>query len=390
MLKWSLLCFLAFFAGNAAAETIAVVGDSISTGGASHSALAFDIDKMEAVFTGKTSLGIDQATFDFLRGEGIPEPLTPPERLGLSPREFTHPLVWIFNSFVTSMSSQYLDMEEFSWAYLLGRLRNDTVLIAARDGEKSFQARQQIDRILDGAKGQPIDHVFIFFTGNDICAGHPSLITSREEYVANIDRAVRYLIKNAKPKEGGGITHVWLMDPLGVSQLVTSPVIQNKKIIAYGKEHTCKELQSDQLDKTMALDPVVADAPAAIQPTDPQMTKAVEERGGRMGLRAILAQIFQGGPYGLCPSLFNYHQTGSLDDLIPVSNALAAYREGLAELAKNLNALSPLYRVQQLNAPASLMFAADDIGNDCFHLSVRGQMKIAKAVKAEMMAKFSL
>lgn len=383
MPKFRLLCFLALFAGNAAAETIAVVGDSISTGGASHSALFFDIDKMEDVFTGKASLAIDQATLDFLSKEGLPAPMPPPNRLGLSPREFTHPLVWIFNSFVTSMSTQYLDMEEFSWGNLLGRMRNDTIYIAARDGEKSFQARQQIDRILDGAKGASFDHVFIFFTGNDICAGHPSLITTRDEYVSNINNAVRYLIKNAKPK-AGTLTHIWLMDPLGVSQLATSPAIQNKKIIAYGKEHTCKELQSDELDKSMSIDPESADAKGQAE------IKGPDSRNGRLGLRAILAQIFQGGPYGLCPSLFTYQKTGSLEDLIPVSNALVGYREGLAELAKNLNDMNPQFRVHQLNAPASLMFEADDIGNDCFHLSVRGQMKIAKAVKAEMTAKFAL
>ena len=383
MLKLSLLSFLVLFTGNAAAETIAVVGDSISTGGASHSALFFDIDKMENVFTGKAILSIDQATLDFLGKEGLQAPMPPPVRLGLSPREFTHPLTWIFNSFVASMSTQYLDMEEFSWGNLLGRMRNDTILIAARDGEKSFQARQQVDRILDGAKDQSLDHVFVFFTGNDICASNPTYITTRDEYVSNINKAVRYLMKNAKPK-AGALTHVWLMDPLGVSQLATSPAIQNKKIIAYGKEHTCKELQSDQLDKVMAIQPEAVDAKGQAELTVP------ETKGRRLGLRAILAQIFQGGPYGLCPSLFNYHKTGSLEDLTPVSNALAGYREGLTELAKNLNDVSPLYRVHQLNAPSSLMFEAEDIGNDCFHLSVRGQMKIAKAVKAELKEKFSL
>ncbi len=174
------------------------------------------------------------------------------------------------------------------------------------------------------------------------------------------------------------------MDPLGVSQLATSPEIQSKKIIAYGKEHTCKELQSDQLDKTMTLSPEPTDAKGAAE------TPSAGATSSSLGLRAILSQIFQGGPYGLCPSLFAYHQSGSLDDLIPISNALVGYREGLVELAKNLNDVSPHYRVHQLNAPATLMFAAEDIGNDCFHLSVKGQLKIAKVIQAELKEKFSL
>jgi hypothetical protein len=133
---------------------------------------------------------------------------------------------------------------------------------------------------------------------------------------------------------------------------------------------SCKAVQSDQLEKDLVGNPTP------------------EEATGRLGLRAILAQVFQGGTYGLCPSLFNYHTTGSLEDLLPISNALQGYRNGLSELAKNLNDLSPLFRVQQINAPASIMFEADDIGNDCFHLSVKGQLKLAKAVKAEMQTKY--
>jgi hypothetical protein len=370
MLKLSLILSIALMSQNAAAATIALIGDSISTGGASHSALAFDIDRMEAVISGRTPVGVDQATVDFLSAEGIPAPYTGVERLGLSPREFTHPLVWMFNNFVTSMSTQFLDTEEFSWGYLLGRMRGDNTIIAARDGEKSFQARLQIDRLLDGAPDTALDHVFVFFTGNDICAPHPSLVTTKNDYLANINDAVRYLIRNAKPKAGGGLTHVWLLDPLGVSQIATSPAILNKKVTAYGKEVSCKDLQSDQIEKDLVGNPTP------------------NEASGRLGLRAILAQVFQGGPYGLCPSLFNYHSTGSLEDLLPISNALQGYREGLTELSKNLNDVSPLYRVQQINAPASIMFEADDIGNDCFHLSVKGQLKVAKAVKAEMQTKY--
>ncbi len=352
------------------AGTIAVIGDSISTGGASHSALAFDIEKMETVFNGQQKLDIDPATRDFLSREGITPPLTPPQRLGLSPREFTHPLVWIFNNFVTSMSTQYLDMEEYSWGYLLSRFHGDTILIAARDGEKSFQARQQVDRILDNAKDQSLDQVFIFFTGNDICAADPALITTRDEYTQNIGTAVRYLIKNARPKLNGGITHIWLMDPLGVSQLATSPEILSKRIPAFGAEHSCRELQSDEVNKGF-------------------ISKQTDDASS-LGMRAILSQIFQGGPYGLCPSLFAYHKTGTLEDLMPVSNALASYREGLIDLVKELDTVNPAYRVHQLNAPSTLMFAAEDIGNDCFHLSVRGHMKIAKAIREEMRTRYSM
>lgn len=367
ILPWILATLLQSQSGLAA--TIGIVGDSISTGGASHPALAFDLDRISAVFTGAQKLEADQATLDFLSAEGV---TTPPnaKRLDLSPREYVHPLVWMFNSFVTSMSSQYLDTLDFAWGSLLGRLRgHDEVFVAARDGEKSLLARQQMDRILDGVKGEALDHLFVFYTGNDLCGAVPEYMTSPSEYSNSIEEAVRYYILNAKPKSNGDITHVWLVSPLNVSQLVTSKVIQNKRVFAYGKERSCKELQSDQFDKNLMGTP---------SPDDKNI-----------GLRPILAQIFQGGPYGLCPTLFAYHQGNSLEALQPLSDALAGYRKELQELSKRLNEVSPLFRVQNISSAAPIEFAAEDIANDCFHLSLKGQMRVAKAIRAEMEQKLA-
>ncbi len=354
---------LGFLSPQASAGTIAILGDSISTGGASHSALAFDFDRMENVFTDRTDLGMDAGTRDFLKAEGIDK--IDSERLDLARREFIHPLMWMFNSFVTAMSSHYLDTEEYAWGSLLGALRGDHVLIAARDGERAMHAKQQVDRLLEATEGRAVDNVFVFFTGNDICASVPEAITPEDEYVESIEEALHYYMKNAQ-SEGGHVTRIWLLNPLGVSQLTTSPVIQNKKIFAYGADHTCQELQSDQLDKKLN-----AEAPA----------------GSNIGMRTIMTQLFSGGTFGLCPTLFAYHQTKSLDTLLPVSNALRAYGDGLSRLADKLNKLDPKFRIASLSSTSSLSFAADDIANDCFHLSVRGQLKVAQTIKTELQAK---
>ncbi len=364
VLPWILALSLQVHAESLSAATIGIVGDSISTGGASHPSLAFDMDRLAALFGSAQKLAPDQATLDFLASEGVASPANA-RRLDLSPREFVHPLVWIFNSFVTSVSSQYLDSLDNAWGTLLGRLRGtDEIYVAARDGEKSVLARQQIDRILDGVKGEALDHLFVFYTGNDLCASVPEYMTSPSDYSDSIEEAIRYYMLNAKPKANGDITHIWLVSPLNVSQLVTSPAIQSKRVLAYGKERSCKELQSDQFEKNLAGNPSPKDE--------------------NIGLRPILAQIFQGGPHGLCPTLFAYHDNNSLEVLQPVSDALAGYRKELGELSKRLNEVSPLFRVQNLSSAAPIEFAADEIGNDCFHLSVKGQMRIAKALRSEM------
>ena len=366
---WILALGLCFSGGIARAETIGIIGDSISTGGASHSALAFDIERLHAIFSGAQKLDVDQATLDFLSTEGVQNPANA-RRLDLSPREFVHPLVWIFNSFVTSMSSQYLDSLDNSWGSLLGRLRgNAQVLVAARDGEKAMHARQQVDRILDGVQGEALDHLFVFYTGNDICAVVPELLTSGKEYVNDIEEALRYYIRNAKPKANGQLTHIWLVNPLNATQLVTSRDIQAKRVLAYGKERSCKELQGNQFEKNLMGTPSPSETPSS------------------MAIRPILAQVFQSGPYGLCPTLFAYQNNSSLETLQPVSDALSSYRSGLGELAKRLNEWNPLFRVHNLSATSPIEFAADDIANDCFHLSLRGQMRVAKAIRSELEAK---
>jgi hypothetical protein len=362
LLPWLLV--LLTQAQSLQAATIGIMGDSISTGGASHPSLAFDMDRLAVLFESESRPEPDQQTLDFLAAEGV---VSPPNarRLDLSPREFSHPLIWIFNSFVTSVSSQYLDSLDNAWGTLLGRLRgNDEIFVAARDGEKSLLARQQIDRILDGVKGEALDHLFIFYTGNDLCGAFPEAMTSPADYSDSIEEAVRYYIMNAKPKRRGSITHIWLVSPLNVSQLVTSQTIQSKRVLAFGKQRSCKELQADQFDK--------------------DLSGAPSTNEDNIGLRPILAQIFRGGPHALCPTLFAYHDSNSLEALQPVSDALSGYRRVLVPLAKRLNDINPLFRVQNLSSVAPIEFEAEDIANDCFHLSVKGQMKVAKTLRSEM------
>ncbi len=346
--------------------TIGVIGDSISTGAATNAELAFDIDRMHAVLTGKAPTGADPATIDFLKSEGVAQD-SEIHRLDLSPREFVHPLVWMFNRFVLSVSHQYLDTIDYAWPSLLARMRGgDKVYIAAKDGEKVIHAKQQVDRLLDGIPGEALDHIFVFFTGNDVCAAYPEMLTTADDYKKSLDKAIRYYIKNAKPKANGDITHIWLVAPLNVSQLVTSREIQEKKVFAFGKERSCKELQGDQFEKNLLANPKTEDAKDGL------------------GIRPILAQVFQGGPYGLCPTLFEYQKDGSLDTLQPVSNAIAGYRDKVSELAKSLNELNPSFRVQSLVSASPVDFRADEIANDCFHLSVKGQLRIAKSLKGEI------
>lgn len=372
-----LICASALFFGYSPqikAQTLAFIGDSISTGGASHSELGFDFERLSKVFMGETSVLPDAATVDFLRTNAAIElGEERPTRLNFARREFTHPVSWMSNRFVGSVFSRYLDTEEYSWGFLLSRLAQiqaNEVVIAARDGEKSLHARPQVDRILEANGGKAPLHTFLFYTGNDLCAPDVQLATHIDDYQENIEVAVRYMINNAEVSKGPA--HIWLVDPVGLLQLVTSPSIAQKQVPAFGKTMTCSDLQGGRnlLDKSAAASTV----------GNPSSVEEMEKESLRAGLRAMFDFLLGRGPQQLCPSLFS--RDGS-ESQLQLSELLQGYRRGLDKIQKKLNQASPNFRVHHVQASSKVIFEGEDIANDCFHLSAQGQLKVAKAVFEE-------
>lgn len=368
------------------AQSLAFIGDSISTGGASHPELAFDFDRLSKVFLDELSVAPDAATLDFLRNDsGIELGDIPPTRLGLSKREYTHPVSWVSNRFVTSVFSRYLDTEEYSWGFLLSRIadiRAQDVVIAARDGEKSLHARAQVDRILEANGGKAPAHTFILFTGNDLCAPDLQLATLAADYQKSIETAVRYFIANAKVEKEGGIAHIWMVDPVGLLQLVTSPSIAQKKIPAFGKTMTCSDLQAGRDLHSPAPIPATGLPPKLKDSADAKSPEEFEKESTRAGLRTMFDFLLSRGPQQLCPSLFASGGSTSQNQL-ELSELLQGYRKALDKIQKKLNNASPSFRVHHVKASSDVIFEGEDIGNDCFHLSARGQLKVAKAVFSE-------
>jgi hypothetical protein len=120
-----LLAGLVSWTGPARADTVAFLGDSISTGGASHETLRFDLELLSQIFAGKVDMSPGPEYYKILNEtwEPIEQPAMAPRRLNFSPREFANPFSWVTDSAMLVLGRHYLDTEEYSWGYLLGRKR---------------------------------------------------------------------------------------------------------------------------------------------------------------------------------------------------------------------------------------------------------------------------
>ena len=154
-------------------QTMAIIGDSISTGGATHQSLRFDMNRLMEILSGHREIEPEPKTLDWLRQQGIPftDSMPAPNRLRPSTREFQDGLTWFFKHFIMQLAQSYVDTEQYSWGYMVGTslgIRPENMLLAAENGARMQGAIRQIDRILDHTDGYLPNHVFLFFTGNDV------------------------------------------------------------------------------------------------------------------------------------------------------------------------------------------------------------------------------
>ena len=363
-MSFRLLVFLMMMAASQVyAGQVAFLGDSLSTGGAAHPYLQYDKSHFRSVFEGKVKLSPDDDYFKFLNenGHGISEAAAP-QRLPRAKREFLHPVFWFTDNLWTSFSSQFLDAEEYSWAYLTARKFGydpKDILIAARDGERMHHGVRQVDRLLDYTNGQVPEKVFIFFSGNDLCANTLDTVTTGDAYEDKLMDTLKYLRRNGQAAPGG--TKVYLMNPVGVLQVVTSASIQKKQVPYYGKTLTCREIQTKK--------PVPG---AGVQ---------MEEDADLVDLAV---NFIASTPVGYCNTLFSIHD-GDSQTQITLSNRLNQYRSALKSAAKKMNEFAGTdFVFYHLESSKDVLFEAEDIANDCFHLSLQGHYKIMDKVLGDI------
>ena len=90
----------------------------------------------------------------------------------------------------------------------------------------------------------------------------------------------------------------------------------------------------------------------------------------------------------MCPTLFgrNLDYRGDEQNTI-LANRMRTFREALQKSVKNANAYADregvAVKFHYLSETEKLKFRAEDIANDCFHLSEVGQKRLAEIISKE-------
>ena len=364
--------------------TVAVLGDSLATGAVAHPALRYDRKTLLDIFTGKLALTVDEGMRQQIKASGFvvyPDG-TGPRRLIPSSREAdAGALSWVVHYAILSFSHRFLDAEELSWGYLVatstGVVPSD-VLIAAEDGARMSAAIRQVDRVLDAMHNALPRHLFMFFTGNDLCGPTMDYVTGADEYGEYLEKALLYMLENGSPGEQGA--DIWVMDPVGLLQLVQSESIQKKEVEAHGRKMRCSELQ------TYVSDPRQRSA-------DVQRMSADAGTGRYSPVASVFVAQFPESPAYYCPTVLGLSFDGrGKENQTILANRLRSYREeiGTAIAKVKQHALfrkaSGRVRFHQITGTGKVLFNGEDIANDCFHLSLTGQLKIARTVMSDLRA----
>ncbi len=353
-------------------DGMAILGDSISTGAASHPALEYDPFVLWRIMTGELSVNAKAIDIPGRQEFKITDSVEAPRRLWPSSRENDGASGWIWLHAVQALSRTALDTEEYSYGYLAGRalgLKPEQIWFAGDNGTRADHATLHAARVIEASHGELPSRILMLYTGNDLCSQSWDSMTEASQYGAGLLDALRYLARNGQSAPGES-TVVYLPAFLPVTTLLNEPSINEKKIKFYGTETTCAEAR-----KRMFAPPDSVLSDKAKIPEDPRY--------------AMFAQFMPPNPALLCPTLFaqtpNDTQRQSL-----LANRIRAYRDAQKKAVETFNKTiseNPTrakIEARYIEETASVRFLGDDVSADCFHLSASGHAKVTDALLKQM------
>ena len=359
---------------------LAILGDSLSTGAATHPALQFDGQVLWDVFTGKISVQPTTAALPSDLAAGLPEPPPAPLRMWPGVREFFGGPDWVWRNALQAISRSYLDTAQYSWGYQTGlglRLSPNDIAIVGEDGARVANIPRHVDRLLAFTEGSLPQRVAVFYTGNDLCGSNINEITAPADFASGLERGLLYLLRNGKAPEQG--TDVYVFGYMGILQLLTSESILAKKVHAFASETTCKDLRAANF------------LPNAEQ--QKAMQARAQSRTGQDAVAWYFSLLMPPNPAGFCGTLFAGgvgREREREAEINTLANHIRSYREHTAQVVERLNVRAEVekskVRFHYIDATTKLTFTGDDVGEDCFHLSIAGHTKIARAAISALVA----
>lgn len=383
MLGFSLCIGLINGGQSAQSATLAILGDSIATGAATNPNLQYDSDLLWELFVGTKSLPFEGDVFrgtswDFL-ADGAAEP---PVNLRPTLWEFTNGIDWFVNNAIELLSDRVLNTNEYAWGYLLARrlgISPQEILMAARNGAKVSDIGNQLRRVLQETHGEVPPLLFIHMTGNDLCAPQWELTTTVAEYELALRAGFNFLLSKGKFTQK---VRVVIPEFLNVAQLMYSEKILGKAIRIQGHDTTCREAREKrfQFAHSRPESPAGPWFFANAVPVSPflQCTSIFSPLGGDSTKSGELASSS-----GVGVRAVDISPEGR-DRIAEVANRTRSFRDVMNQVVVDMNQKATLLNlpvsfeiVRNLN---SILFEADEIAGDCFHLSSKGQIRLAESI----------
>lgn len=336
-----------------------VLGDSLSTGALTHPDSVVDAQQLWERIQDGEEFELDTALMGDGEGDGEP----PVSRIDDgSQADF-------FAEVASDLKSDLQELIEFpaySWASQLADLEDSegVVALAAQNGARASAAESQASAFVANLQDGGVDGVmpgktFVFFSGNDLCQGNGSLdsVTAAKAYGESIENGVKTLLTNLKAPDGGAT--VYIIGHLDLAAFFSDgSVFDEKKIEVRGREMSC----SDYLKDSEA--PTIKDGESLADAGQTQLYHPVE----------------------ICESMVSMVPGTGLEPAADPSKVKALiddYRSASRAEAERLNREfeGEGVSVAYVDAVEDLAFDSEDVSNDCFHLSVAGQKKIASAIQ---------
>ena len=336
---------------------IGIIGDSISTGAAAWPVIAYDADVLSDLFDGQITMVPSPSEREQIVAAGFSEAADqiPPKITRPPLRMFRGGASWLYLNFMNAVQKHYMDMETFSWSYMVARklgYNPDQILLAARDGARMENAVSQLESILEMNDRYLPKDLLVLFTGNDVCNVEEKYLTSAESYEDNIRAFLAYMKKNGRVPLGG--VNLWFFAAIDVLQISQKKEILEKRVTGHGDLMTCRELH---------------------KPSSNSMP-APKTRSRFNFLNNMVTSSFGGSPSLYCQSVvyglngMTKYQSDAL-----ISEKMSTFRN--LEHYISLKHSNDQIRIRYIKDTSRLVLSAEHMAQDCFHLSLAGQLHLA-------------
>ena len=352
-------------------NSIGIVGDSLTTGASTSPHLNASLGRLLSI----AARGLSQPNHD----QNPEYSYYPdPESFNLlSPEDLFPPLR--IHYFIDESSSRsikagevigdhQLDIEEYSFGFLLGKklgILNDNIVLVGKDGQKIDSAQRQLrylnhwkkyertsawvpeffnlrthqikTKINEEAPQELPELIVLSYTANDICPEETLRHKKNQlynKYYNSLLETLTQATSTLSPSPEG--TQILVTGSVNPTQVLTNPEFLASPVTFNQETKTCGEIRS------------------------------MEDKGALSFLDTMCSSVLK-------TKLNDHPRIEKLQSLW--EEVVTAQRDAVSALPAR-----PGFRVHFIEQTSNLTFKKDDLAQDCFHLSLKGQSKIANTL----------